>query len=92
MKKLILISLIGLLLIISAEGYAQCAMCKAVTTSNLDSDANDVGLGLNTGILYLMTLPYLMLMGLFYLFFKDKINAKLKSLNLNQYNPFVKFK
>ena len=38
--------------------YAQCAMCKAVVESNLES-VNNIGSGLNDGILYLMSIPYL---------------------------------
>ena len=38
--------------------YAQCAMCKAVVESNLES-GNNIGSGLNDGILYLMSIPYL---------------------------------
>jgi hypothetical protein len=62
------------------DASAQCAMCKAVTSSNIEGESNEVGKGLNTGILYLMSIPYFLLMGLFYLFFKDKIKEKLKGL------------
>ena len=37
---------------------AQCAMCKAVAASNLDSKQNDIGKGINNGVLYLMAVPY----------------------------------
>jgi hypothetical protein len=43
-----------------ASSFAQCAMCKAVA----ETDANGGGtaaLGLNTGILYLMAFPYLLI-------------------------------
>jgi hypothetical protein len=65
------------------EVSAQCAMCKAVAGSSVDAEANDVGKGLNTGILYLMSVPYLVLMGLFFIFFKEKIIAKFRTLKLN---------
>jgi hypothetical protein len=76
----ILVVVLVLSLFLKDDAIAQCAMCKAVAGSNLESDANDVGRGLNTGILYLMAIPYIMLMGLFFLFFKDKIMTKLRSL------------
>lgn len=38
---------------------AQCAMCRANVESNLQKKENKIGAGLNTGILYLMSIPYL---------------------------------
>ena len=37
---------------------AQCAMCKAAVESNLDSGGSQ-GAGLNDGILFLMSMPYI---------------------------------
>tara|TARA_Y100000589_G_scaffold166825_1_gene158793 strand:- start:2029 stop:2259 length:231 start_codon:yes stop_codon:yes gene_type:complete len=56
---------------------AQCAMCKAVAES---SQANGSGIanGLNTGILYLMSFPYILLIcGFLVLYFsrKDKVKS-----------------
>ena len=79
-KKGFLILVLIAFVIQSYDLFAQCAMCKAVAGSNIESDANDVGKGLNTGILYLMTIPYILLFGLFILFFRDKIKAKLSSI------------
>ena len=49
-------------------------MCKAVVESNLES-GDDVGSGLNDGILYLMSAPYIVviLFGLFYFLQKRKL-------------------
>jgi hypothetical protein len=81
MKKLIIVLFVIIALaIIVHDVQAQCAMCKAVTESNIDGEANGVGKGLNTGILYLMAIPYCLLMGLLYLFFKDQIKEKIKRL------------
>jgi len=58
---------------------AQCAMCK----TSLESDLNNGGsiaTGLNTGILYLMAIPYLMLMTGGYFFFRKQVDAKVKAL------------
>ena len=38
--------------------FSQCAMCKAAVESNLDSGGLK-GAGLNDGILFLMSMPYL---------------------------------
>jgi len=50
------------------QASAQCAMCKAIVESSSDSYAsNEIGggKGLNTGILYLMGVPYVLLFLLF---------------------------
>jgi len=54
--------------------FAQCAMCKAV----VESDAS-MAKGVNDGILYLMAIPYLLLIFIGYLVYnhynKTKTNA-----------------
>ena len=45
-------------LLVSQNADAQCAMCKAVVESNLESGGS-IGAGLNDGILYLMAMPYI---------------------------------
>ena len=49
---------------------AQCAMCKAVVESGGDVDAAE---GLNSGILYLMAFPYLLVGALFFFIIRSKI-------------------
>lgn len=61
------------------NGFAQCAMCKAVTKSDLETGGN-ISNGINSGILYLMLIPYLILMIGGYFFFRKPIDAKLKRL------------
>ena len=39
--------------------YAQCAMCKAVAESNMKNKENSQGKGLNKGIIYLLSVPYI---------------------------------
>jgi len=45
-------------LVLSVDIQAQCAMCKAAVEANLEAGDN-IGAGLNTGILYLMAMPYI---------------------------------
>ncbi len=60
---------------------AQCAMCKAVAESNQNAKGEQhFGANLNSAILYLMAVPYLVLMFLAFLFFKKEIMAKVASL------------
>ena len=56
--KTLLTLLIMILLFLNTESNAQCAMCKAVVESNMEAGSN-IGKGLNAGILYLMSIPYL---------------------------------
>lgn len=51
---------ITLLLGSSYKAAGQCAMCKANIEAGQKSGAK-VGLGLNTGILYLLAAPYLLI-------------------------------
>ena len=75
-KKVISFSvLIFLLLVNNATTFAQCAMCKASAESDLNQGGS-IAKELNTGILYLMTLPYLIIMLGGYFFFKKQIDAK----------------
>ena len=71
LNKRIYIFLVGFFF--TLKSFSQCAMCKAVVESNLES-GDDVGAGLNDGILYLMSMPYIfvLLFGLFYYLQKRK--------------------
>lgn len=57
--------------------FSQCAMCKAVVETNLES-GDTKGAGLNEGILFLMAIPYLLVFtfGVFYYLNKRKITEK----------------
>jgi hypothetical protein len=55
------------LLVLASYGNfsAQCAMCKQAAESSLKSNPNSMARGLNSGILYLMAVPYLMIVFIF---------------------------
>jgi hypothetical protein len=55
-----LILFIAFVAVISTDVSAQCAMCKAVAKSGMESDPGRFGKGLNKGILYLLAMPYIM--------------------------------
>lgn len=57
-RIIILVWFIGMLSMPLA--FAQCSMCRAVAESNVNSNKNDVGRGLNNGILYLLSIPYIL--------------------------------
>lgn len=52
---------------------AQCAMCKAVVESGNPSEAE----GLNSGIIYLMVFPYLLVGTLLYFIIKNRNKNKI---------------
>jgi heme/copper-type cytochrome/quinol oxidase subunit 2 len=68
MKKVLII----LFLLFIEITNAQCAMCKAVVESSNAPEAE----GLNSGILYLMTIPYLLVGALFYFIVKSRRKNK----------------
>ncbi len=74
------------LLISSATTFAQCAMCKTTVESDLSSGGS-IAKGLNTGILYLMAIPYLILMTGAYFFFKKPVDAKIKIWRKKYFPP-----
>lgn len=61
MKKFILIIItVVFLFAIAQDANSQCSMCKATVESNIKSNGDFIGKGLNHGILYLMSVPYLL--------------------------------
>lgn len=44
---------------------AQCAMCKQAAESSMKSNPNSMARSLNSGILYLMAVPYLLIAFIF---------------------------
>jgi hypothetical protein len=61
LKTYVFLFSLGLVLSFSGTGaVAQCAMCRSNVESNIQSDASKVGSGLNSGIVYLMAIPYLL--------------------------------
>lgn len=71
----ILFVVVLLVLFTAVDVEAQCAMCRRIAESNLNDSATAVGRTLNPAILYLMSLPYLVLAFLGWLFYRN-IKAK----------------
>lgn len=70
MKKIVLIVCV-ILLFIPQVVDAQCAMCRAV----LESEGNtEIAEGINNGIVYLMTIPYILVGGLFFFIYRKMKN------------------
>jgi hypothetical protein len=64
-----------LLLVVAANlnAAAQCAMCKATAESATENVDKGIGQGLNSGIVYLMVMPYILLATVAIVFFRKKI-------------------
>ena len=58
LKRIFSISV--LLFILASDVHAQCAMCRAGAESSIKKNESQVGRGLNHGILYLLSVPYLL--------------------------------
>lgn len=73
MLKIKLFVLVILMTFFNSLSFAQCAMCKAVVEANLEA-GDTKGAGLNDGILFLMSMPYIavFLFGVFYYLQKKK--------------------
>jgi hypothetical protein len=53
------------------DSWAQCAMCRATVENNFSNGKPGIAAGLNTGILYLLVMPYLAVMILGFLWYKS---------------------
>lgn len=56
MRRMLPCALVLLLLVLTVDAEAQCVMCKAVAEDSAEDGS--LGRGLNSGILYLMGIPY----------------------------------
>jgi predicted S18 family serine protease len=79
MKKLIVL-FVFIALTVSAA-FAQCPMCKASLNSGRNSKnkfERNVGDGINSGILFLMSVPYVLVAGAGFAFYKTALKKKSK--------------
>jgi hypothetical protein len=75
MKKFILLFVLLTLAQIN-DVIAQCAMCRSTLENNYSNGDPGIGAGINTGILYLLVMPYIAVMVLGYLWYRSSKNAK----------------
>lgn len=74
----VLLTLLILIIVVVAvphEALAQCPMCKISAASNL-RDGGSAGKGLNKGILYMFSLPYLLVGTMAFLWYKNRKNVE----------------
>jgi hypothetical protein len=71
MRGLRLFLILFLVSCIVAVVEAQCPMCKISVESNLKNGGN-MGKGLNAGILYMLAMPYLIVAGIGYWWWRNR--------------------
>ena len=84
-KKILLF--VVLLLLTQVDAIAQCAMCRTTVESSISNGRSNIATGLNTGILYLLSAPYLIVGAIAFLWFrqsKQEQQARLAKLQLRQ--------
>lgn len=77
MKKFLAIfGLVVLFVMNSAGAFAQCAMCRGSVESSMGNGRNNVGVGLNTGIMFLFVVPYILVAVIGYLWYRNSKKAQ----------------
>lgn len=80
-EKLLKIFFLTFVLLVSLAGktMAQCAMCATQLENNVSNGTPGIAAGINTGILYLLSMPYLSVLVIGYFWYKSsKRNANTK--------------
>ena len=67
---------LAIIMINISSAVAQCAMCRSSLENNYSNGNPGIAAGINTGILYLLAIPYIAAMVLGYLWFKSSKNAR----------------
>lgn len=77
MRRFVLLFVLFTLTLIT-DVSAQCAMCRSTLENNYSNGNAGIAAGINTGILYLLVMPYLAAMILGYLWYRSSKNANNK--------------
>ncbi len=65
------------LMIFTFSSFAQCAMCRTQVVNNVSAGETNVASGLNFGIMYLFTAPYLLVGLIAYFWYRSsRINER----------------
>ena len=77
----LMVLMMGFVLLGAGDLVAQCAMCRSTLENNYSNGNPGIAAGINTGILYLLVMPYLAVMILGYFWYKASKNARKGILN-----------
>lgn len=78
MRRVKIVCSLLLLMVLASPivSTAQCAMCRTQLENNVSNGEAGIAAGINTGILYLLAMPYLIVIVLGYFWYKSsKKNA-----------------
>jgi hypothetical protein len=67
---------LAILTLATEDILAQCAMCRSTLENNYSNGNPGIAAGINTGILYLLSMPYLAVLVIGYLWYKSSKNAR----------------
>jgi hypothetical protein len=70
LRKIIVLLVFVCLLAVVNQADAQCPMCKTAVESSQKSGGS-AGLGLNDGILYLLAMPYVLVGGVAFFWYRN---------------------
>jgi hypothetical protein len=70
MKRIVLF-IIVFIFAYGQQAFAQCAMCRTQLENNVSNGSPGIAAGINTGILYLLVMPYLAIMIVGYFWYKS---------------------
>ncbi|MCU0444255.1 MAG: hypothetical protein MUE85_05005 [Microscillaceae bacterium] len=75
-----LLAILLILMLFNQSSWAQCAMCKSVIENNA-SEGSNLAAGLNTGIIYLASMPYILFTFMVFIVYRSyKKNARQKQI------------
>jgi len=77
---------VALLTLTTYAAYSQCAMCKAAAESDAANNPNSVAKGLNAGIIFLMTVPYVVVG----IIFRKELLLLIRNIGNKEKTPFNK--
>jgi hypothetical protein len=63
------------------DGFAQCAMCRTTVESTISNGRSNIATGLNTGILYLLLAPYLLVGAVAWMWFRQSKKEQLARIS-----------
>ncbi len=79
MKRILIVISLILISSVAIELIAQCPMCKIAAESNLENGGS-AGKGLNNGILYMLSLPYVLIGLLGFIWYKNRKKETLEEI------------
>jgi hypothetical protein len=84
MKKfLIVVPFLLLFLCLAHTTDAQCAMCKGAAEANLKQGGGDPA-GLNAGILYMLAVPYMLVFGIGYWWWRNRRGQEMQAIDMTE--------